>query len=115
MLTIDKLTAYGADVETGLKRCVNKESLYLRLVKTVPGNGDFDKLKEAVGAGDYEAGFQAAHGLKGAVTNLSLDPLSRPIIEITEHLRAHDEMDYQPLLNEIEKERTELAVICSEA
>lgn len=114
MLTLDNLAAFGADVETGLRRCVNKESLYLRLVKSVPVSDDFLKLKEAVVAGDLEAGFQAAHGLKGVTTNLSLDPLSGPIIEITEHLRDHDEMDYQPLLDEIEQKRAELEYICRE-
>lgn len=112
MLTLDTLRAYGADVETGLKRCVNKEALYLRLVKTVPASDDFAKLKEAVAAADYEAGFQAAHGLKGVTTNLSLDSLSKPVIEITEHLRAHDDMDYQPLLDEIEQKRLELEELC---
>ncbi|MCR5826608.1 MAG: Hpt domain-containing protein [Oscillospiraceae bacterium] len=114
MLTIEKLTAYGADVGTGLKRCVNKESLYLRLVKTVPSSADFARLQETVAAGDYEAGFQAAHGLKGVTANLSLTPLSGPIMEITEHLRAGDVMDYQPLLHEIEQKRAELAELCQD-
>jgi len=114
MLTLENLTAYGADIETGLKRCVNKEALYLRLVKTVPGNEGFEKLRAGVAAGDYEEAFQAAHGLKGITTNLSLDSLSKPVIEITEHLRAHEEMDYQPLLDEIEAKRAELEDICRE-
>ncbi len=114
MLTLEKLNAFGADVESGLKRCVNKESLYLRLVKTVPGNEGFANLRDAVAAGDYEAAFQAAHGLKGITTNLSLDSLSKPVIEITEHLRAHEALDYQPLLDEIEAKRAELAELCRE-
>lgn len=112
ILTLDHLSAYGADVETGLKRCVNKESLYLRLVQKVPGSEDFARLKEAVAAGDYEAGFQAAHGLKGVTMNLALDSLSGPIVRITELLRARTEADYQPLLDEIEQKRTELADLC---
>lgn len=112
MLTLDTLKAYGADVDTGLRRCANKEALYTRLIKTVPSNKGFDKLKEVVAAGDYEAGFEVAHGLKGITSNLSLDSLSAPIIEITEHLRARDEMDYQPLLDQIEQKRAELADLC---
>ncbi len=114
MLTLDSLVAYGADIETGLKRCVNKEALYFRLIKTVPSNGGFAKLQESVSAGDYEAGFEAAHGLKGITSNLSLDSLTGPIVEITEHLRSHDEMDYKPLLDEIERKRAELADLCSD-
>ncbi len=114
MLTVDALRAYGADVTTGLARCVNRDSLYLRLVKMVPSNDGFAKLEAALAAHDYEAGFQAAHGIKGAVTNLALDPLSKPVIEITEHLRAKEEMDYQPLLKEILEKRDELAALCVE-
>lgn len=114
MLTLDKLSAFGADVESGMRRCVNKESLYLRLVKMVPGDDGFEKLREAVAAGDYEAGFQAAHGLKGVTTNLSLDSLSKPIIEITEHFRNREEADYQSLLAIIERKRAELAGLCSD-
>ncbi len=114
MLTVDTLTAYGADVKTGLRRCANKEVLYFRLIKTVPGNKGFEKLPEAIAAGNYEAAFEAAHGLKGITSNLSLDSLSGPLTQITEHLRSRDEMDYQPLLKEIEKKRAELSAICSE-
>ncbi len=114
MLTLDGLRNFGADVDTGLKRCVNKESFYFRLIKTVPGNADFVKLKEAIENKDYEAGFLSAHALKGVTTNLSLDSLSKPIIEITDHLRFKEEMDYKPLLDEIEKKRSELADLCAE-
>lgn len=114
MLTLDNLVAFGADIETGLKRCVNKESLYLRLVKMVPSNDGFVKLPQAIANKDYEAGFQAAHGLKGVVANLALEPLYEPIFEITEYLRAGKEMDYQPLLDIIEQKRSELAEICKD-
>lgn len=112
MLTLEKLAEFGADTETGLKRCVNKESLYFRLVRKVPEREDFSKLADAAAAGDYEAAFQAAHGLKGVLTNLSLDSLSRPVIEITDHLRIGEEIDYRPLLDEIELKRRELAELC---
>ncbi len=114
MLTVDALRAYGADVATGLARCVNRDTLYLRLVKMVPANGGFEKLEAAIASGDLETAFQAAHGIKGAVTNLALTPLSDPVVEITEHLRAREEMDYAPLLAKIKEKRDELAAICAE-
>ena len=33
MLTIDALRAYGADVDDGLRRCMNNEGFYLKLVE----------------------------------------------------------------------------------
>lgn len=112
MLTLESLAAYGADIQTGMKRCVNKESLYLRLVKTVPGNDSFEKLRNAVASKDLETAFQAAHGLKGVTANLSLTPLCEPLTEITEHLRKHEDTDYSLLLDEIKQRRTELEEIC---
>ncbi len=114
MLTIDALKDYGANVEEGLQRCVNKEALYLRLVKMVPGNEGFQKLAEAVEANDLEAGFQAAHGLKGICANLALTPLLDPVVEMTELFRAKTETDYRPLLNKVLDARERLAAICAE-
>lgn len=114
MLTIENLNAYGADTKTGLARCVNNQNLYFRLVKTVPSMDAFTKLKDSILQHDYESAFQAAHGLKGALTNLSLTPLSTPIIEITEHLRGKEEMDYSPLLTLIEEKRKELEELCKD-
>ncbi len=114
MLTIDALKDYGANVEEGLARCVNKESLYLRLVKTVPVHEGFNKLYEAIKNHDLEEAFQCAHGLKGAVTNLSLTPLVEPIVKITELLRAKQDIEYTDLLNQIEENRLKLANICAD-
>lgn len=111
MLTVEKLNEYGADTKTGLARCVNMESMYLRLVGTVPGNVGFETLEKAITEGDLQTAFEAAHGLKGALTNLSLTPLADPVVEITEHLRAGDKMDYTPCLEEIRKQRERLRVI----
>ncbi len=53
MLTIELLNNYGADTTEGLKRCVNKESLYFRLVGMIPTNDGFNKLYEAVKTNDF--------------------------------------------------------------
>ncbi len=98
MLTIDALREYGANVDEGLARCVNKESLYLRLVGKAAESPDFARLEAAIANKDFEDGFQAAHGLKGIVNNLALTPLKGPIEEITEHLRAKEDIDYSHLL-----------------
>ena len=114
MLTIERLNAYGADTREGLARCFGKEAFYLRLVGMVPGDKNFARLSDALGAGDLDAAFEAAHALKGSVGNLSITPIQKPVIEITEHLRAREQMDYGPLLGEITDQYKKLCEICSE-
>ncbi|MBR1931329.1 MAG: Hpt domain-containing protein [Lachnospiraceae bacterium] len=111
MLTIDALKEYGANTEEGLGRCFGNEALYLRLVGTVPGEPNFDKLAEAVGQNDLDTAFEMAHALKGAMGNLSLTPIAEPVSEMTELLRARTEMDYSELLEKVLAGRDALKVI----
>lgn len=92
MLTLDKLRAYGADVDEGMGRCFNNEAFYLKLVGMGLGDGNFDKLSAAMEAGNAAAAFEAAHALKGSIGNLSLTPIFKPISEMTELLRGKSEM-----------------------
>lgn len=114
MITLESLKELGCDVETGLKRCVNNEKLYLRLVGTIPGNDNFVKLYEAIEIKDYENAFQAAHGLKGILANLSLTPIYDPVAEVTEYLRAKEERDYKEVIKRIEENRLNLAKLAEE-
>ena len=90
MLTIDRLRAYGADVDEGMTRCLNNEAFYLRMVGLVLADANFDRLKAAMDAGDARAAFTAAHALKGAVGNVALTPISEPLCALTELLRGKD-------------------------
>ena len=111
MLTIDRLNEFGADTKTGIKRCAGNEALYLRLVGMVPINTSFNNLYEAIKNNNLSEAFNNAHALKGILANLSLDPLLKPVVEITEHLRNKDEIDYSNLINVIEENRKKLEVL----
>ncbi len=113
-MTVNDLKIYGANTEEGLKRCMNNESFYLRLVKMIPGDASFRKLYDAVDKSDLDTAFEAAHALKGSVGNLSLTPIFEPICEITELLRAKTQTDYTLLISKIREARDELARICEE-
>ena len=108
MLTIEKLKKYGANVEEGVLRCAKNEALYIRLVGMIPNNPGFNKLYEAIKHNDYENAFSASHGLKGILANLSLDPILKPIVDITEHLRNKEDIDYTKYVSLIEEKRKEL-------
>ena len=103
MLIVEKLKDYGANTEEALARCFNNEAFYLRLVGMGLADQNFDRLRDAVAAGNATAAFEAAHALKGSIGNLSLTPIYAPVSELTELLRGKAEMDPAagPLLDEI--------------
>ena len=111
MVTIDALRQMGADVDDGLARCMNMESFYLDLVNMALKDPGFEKLSDAVKAGDNKAAFEAAHDLKGIVANLSITPLSNEISEMTELLRKDQEADYQGYVDRILDMRNKLSAL----
>ena len=111
MLTIDDLREYGADVDQGVARCANNEALYLRLTGMVIDELADGALVKALDEGDPDKAFDIAHKLKGAVGNVALTPLERPISELTELLRNKADGDHKALLEEIERETEKLKAI----
>jgi hypothetical protein len=102
MVTIEGLRAYGAKVDEGIARCMNNEGFYLRVVNMALADGNFDRLKAALEAGDSPAAFEAAHALKGATGNVALTPIYEPVCRLTELLRGRTEpVDAGDLLDEI--------------
>ena len=90
MLTLEKLRAYGAQIDIGLERCMKNEAFYLRLVQMELNDPNLPALETALEAGDSRAAFEAAHALKGALGNLALKPLFDPISAVTDLLRHAD-------------------------
>lgn len=60
MLTIETLKDFGADTDEGMGRCFGNKDFYLKLVRIVPGEANFDKLADAVRADDLDAAFEHA-------------------------------------------------------
>ena len=113
-MTIEELKAYGADTDAGLQRCMNNESFYLRLVKMIPRDDNFRKLKEALEGGNLDAAFEAAHALKGSSGNLALTPIYAPVNKMTDLLRARTQTDYTEGLKAVLEARDRLQAICGE-
>ena len=106
--SIQKVRAWGANIDEAMPRCLNNETFYLTLVGKALQDSSFEKLRDAVQAGDLDTAFDAAHSLKGMMLNLSLTPLSIPVEKMTELLRARTDTDYAPLLAEIAAQRESL-------
>ena len=109
MLTLESLKEYGADVASGLLRCANNESLYIRLVGICINELNDPSLGDALKEGNYDRAFEAAHKLKGGVNNLELTPISIPLNELTELLRNKTPGDYDKLYNDIVNETAKLS------
>lgn len=100
MLTVDDLRNFGANVDEGIMRCMGKENFYLMLVGKVLDDKRLTVLEQQLAEKDLDAAFETAHALKGMYANLSLDPLTKPISEMTELLRSRTDTDYTRLLEE---------------
>ena len=112
MITIEKLNSFGADTTDGLERCFGNESLYLKLVTTIPEDSTFERLNQKIAEKNLDGAFEAAHALKGVLGNLSLTPLYEIAVEITELLRARTQTDYAPILQTILEKRDALKQMC---
>ena len=109
MITLEKLSAYGADVKEGVARCMGMEDFYLELVEMMFEDENFAALEKAVAEGDAARAFDAAHSLKGSLSNLELIPVAKPVSEITEKLRnAKDMPDLTDLMNGYRKALADL-------
>ncbi len=111
MLTVDSLKAFGADTSDGLKRCMDNQAFYLKLVEKALEDKNFEVLEQSIAAKDLENAFEAAHSLKGVLGNLALTPIYTPVLEITELLRAKTDTDYSSLLQAILDKRAELIAL----
>ena len=101
MITLEELRALGADVETGLSRCMGKEDLYLKLISMGLGDAKFEELGAVLEAGDLSKAFEICHALKGVIGNLAITPLYEILSTMTEKLRAREEADYQAMYSNI--------------
>ena len=114
MLTIEKLKAFGANAEEGLARCINNEAFYLMLVNKVISDNKTEQLEHQLADKELDAAFETAHALKGTFANLSLDPLTKPVSELTEILRGGTDKDTSPLMEEIKKQLAALRALSAD-
>ena len=87
----DKLGGWGCDVRGALQRCVDDESFYEMLVNMLLDDPSFAGLDKAMAEDDIVAAFEAAHTLKGVLSNLGITPLSELVVKLVEPLRKGTE------------------------
>ena len=108
MLTVEQLRTWGANVDEALVRCLNNEAFYLKLTDKAIRDPNFERLAEALSAGNLDKAFESAHALKGITAYLALTPILKPVSEMTELLRSRTATDYSAMLKEVMDRRNEL-------
>ena len=108
MLTIENLRGYGANVDEGVKRCLDDEDFYIDLVKSAIPDDRIDELEQCIKAGELDKAFEIAHALKGMYGNISITPIYEPISEITELLRDRKDADYAPYIARAKEQKQKL-------
>lgn len=104
-MTIEMLAELGANVEEGVKRCAGNEAFYLKMISKALEAERYNSLSEKIREKDMDKAFEEAHALKGILANLSLEPILKPVNEMTEFLRSRTDMDYTDLINEMRENR----------
>ncbi len=84
------------------------KDFYLKMVEQSINEAKFPALRTAIESRDFNTAFEIAHSMKGVYANLSLDPVLKPVQEITDLLRKKTETDYSELLNRAETEFSKL-------
>lgn len=107
-MTLDDLRSMGVNVDEALKRCLDNEEFYFKMIDKCLNDDNFARLGQALDDGDMDQAFEYAHAIKGVVSNLSLTPLQEKISELTDLLRAHAQTDYSDLYASLIKLKEEM-------
>ena len=107
-MTMESLRAFGANVDEGLERCMGMEDFYVEMIELGLADERFTDLGPLLENKDFDGAFETVHALKGVIGNLALTPLYETICEITEHLRAKEDVDYITLYDKLIEQRKQL-------
>ena len=98
----DRLLEGGIDVDSALERFMGNEALLDRFLHKFLQDSNYQALKEAAAAGDWEQGLRASHTLKGVCGNLSMEVLYGLFTSQVSAIRAGDYRQASQLMEEIE-------------
>jgi HPt (histidine-containing phosphotransfer) domain-containing protein len=78
------------DISDGVKRVMNNEKLYIKLLTKFKDDNNFAALEGAIAAGDMEKAQGAAHTLKGVAANLSLSELFNQCLKLENQIKSRE-------------------------
>lgn len=99
-MTVKECYEKIGDYDEVISRLMN-DVLVKKFVVKFLDDSSFDRLCQAVDAGDYPEAFRQSHTLKGVVKNLALTPLCDLSSAITEILRDEQPHDISDLMEQL--------------
>ncbi len=108
---LEKLRAWGCDLDGALERFLGDEELYKNCLPMVAEDESFDGLKEALAADERKKAFDCAHTLKGVFANMGITPMFETVVKIVEPLRAGKNDGLMSVYAELSEEREYLRSI----
>ena len=87
------LTSLDVNIEEVLERFIGNEMLYIKCLKKLLSDTNYDGMLRAIQAGNAAEAFECVHALKGVSANLGLQRLYNETRPITEVFRAGS-LDY---------------------
>lgn len=97
------------DVEGSLSRFAGMEKMYIKFLKKLPEDGNYEKLKEAVEKKETDNIEVYAHTLKGICGNLGLTYLYEKSTQIVAAVREDRAQEIPGLMNELSEEMEKAA------
>lgn len=86
-ILIERLIGCGCNVQEAMSRFLNNEDFYAKCYAKFIEDKSFQKLGDAIKAGDAKAAFEAAHELKGISANMGITPVYDHVVGIVEDFR----------------------------
>lgn len=98
---IKDLELWGCDIQGALERFIGDEELYVSCLHSVINDPAYDKLGDALDAGNAKEAFEYAHTLKGVLANMGLTPIYDIDVLLVEPLRAGKCERLMPIYQEL--------------
>ncbi len=92
-MNIAECSSAGINYKTGLVRFMNKRDMYEKYLLAFLKDESYEKLNEAMIAGDIHGAFSAGHSMKGVAGNLSMDTLYDALVPFVDALRGEGNME----------------------
>ena len=93
--------AIGESCDEVIKRFGGSEAMLERFLKKFAADATYSQLCEAMGSGDRDAIFRAAHTLKGLAGNFDFSELYALAAKIVEEYRANNDVAIPSLFEKL--------------
>jgi len=88
MTLLEELEQNGVNIKDGLKRLMNNQAIYEKLLKKLPESINQQEVLPFIDSNDIDTAIVNAHTIKGVTGNLGVTPLYTAYTEILALLRG---------------------------